>query len=112
MAETDLVTIYHPGHGDKAGVSEVSRKAYDRGWRRKGYRILDSHIATAGQMVGRPVLKLEDLDETELATVVYIQGGDVDEKATKTQLAKQVTELLTEKPETSAKASSKENANG
>lgn len=81
-------------HPDGAGTARTTRAAFDEVWAEKGWQLVDPAVAKAAALLGRPVDDISKLDKPELSTLAAVVGVPVDEKATKSQIATDVTKAL------------------
>lgn len=94
MADEDLITVRNPELGEDSPTAEVRRDAFEQTWRAKGFVEVDPVQAKVGNLLGKPVDDVSKLSKDELTQAAALAGVSVDAKASKTDIAAQLSGAL------------------
>ncbi|WP_144836027.1 hypothetical protein [Kocuria rosea] len=82
-------------HKGVEALGQTTREAFDTFWKHRGWTEVPAATAQAGEVLGKPVSSLDNLDENELKTVAAQHGVAFDDKAKKADLVKALSESPT-----------------
>lgn len=92
----NLAEMIHISHEGSKALGSCTRKAFNIFWKHKGWKEVPAATALAGEILGKPVSSLDNLDENELKIVAAQDGVTFDDKVKKADLVK----ILSESPAT------------